>query len=92
MAPLAAVTSAAAKAAEAGAVPASKRVCWRKAFFSKSDGATAPARSPACGSEFKHSCDFVVILSAREPQSYQLPPVRRLSGSDGKGLLRPPIA
>lgn len=81
-----------AKAAEKSSIPAKKRVCWRKALFEKRGGKAEPARAAPCGGDFKHPCVFVVTLSAREPDAYRLPPVRRLSGSDGSGLLRPPIA
>lgn len=87
-----AVSAVSAKAAEKSSIPAKKRVCWRKALFEKRDGKAEPARAAPCGGDFKHPCVFVVTLSAREPDAYRLPPVRRLSGSDGSGLLRPPIA
>jgi hypothetical protein len=87
-----AVSAASAKAAERASIPAKKRVCWRKALFEKRDGKTEPARTASCGSDFKHPCVHVVAFSVQEPHAYRLPPVRRLSGSDGSGLLRPPIA
>lgn len=87
-----AVSAASAKAAEKNSIPAKKRVCWRKVLFQKRDGKTEPAGTAPCGSDFKHPCVYVVSLSLREPQAYWLPPVRRMSGSDGSGLLRPPIA
>lgn len=87
-----AISAASAKAAEKASVPAKKRVCWRKMLFEKRDGKTEPARTAFCGNNFKHPCVYVVALSVQAPQAYRLPPVRRLSGSDGSGLLRPPIA
>lgn len=85
------VLAASAKPADKSSVPATKRVCWGKAMFEKRDGKNEPARAAPCGSDFKHPCVFVVTLALREPHSYRLPPVRRLSGGDGSGLLRPPI-
>lgn len=76
----------------AAAVGPAKRVCWRKILHANADEDSAPARASACGGDFKHPCGYALIPFVTGPRIHGISPVRPLSGSDGSGLLRPPIA
>ncbi|GAB4352794.1 MAG: hypothetical protein Kow0026_10570 [Oricola sp.] len=84
--------AASAKAAELRRVRARKRVCWRKTLLSKYGDPTGSAAISVCGTDVKQLCIAIAIPFERASRSFPQSPVRRLSGSDAGGLLRPPIS
>ena len=76
---------------DVAAIPANKRVCWRKTMF-PADGDADPGLAPPCGGDVKFSSDIRIMFQRPDRQVHAARELHRLFGGSRDGPFRPPIA